>query len=113
MLSIDAAIGTRGHVREIHRLLMIGAVVVHDGQQRDAVMRRRPQHARRVVQVAVALNIHRQAAMLAIRQRRAHRRRRAVADAVSAVSAEVLIVLLEIPHPQRPTAEKRIDVGHQ
>ena len=81
--------------------------------KRDAVMRRRPQHAGRVVEVAIALNVHRQAAMLAIRQRRAHRRRCSVADAISAVFTQVLIMLLEVPQPQRPTAEERIDVGHQ
>ena len=45
---------------------------------------------------------------LLIRQRRAHRRRRAVADAVRALPADVLIVLVEIPQPHRPAADERL-----
>ena len=56
-------------------------------------MRGGPQHAGRVVQIAVALDVDGQPAVLAIGERRAHGGRRAVADAVGAVPADVLIVL--------------------
>ena len=70
-------------------------------------MRRGPQNSRRVHQVAVALNVDGQAAVLAVGQRRAHGRWRAVADAVAARAADVLVVLVEIPQPLRPVADER------
>ena len=33
------------HAHDVHRFLVIRAVVVHDAQQRDVVMRRGPEHA--------------------------------------------------------------------
>ena len=39
----DAALVPVGHALNVHDLLMIGAVVVHDEEQRDLVVRRRPQ----------------------------------------------------------------------
>ncbi len=72
-----------GHVLDVHALLMIGAIVVHDAEQRDLVMRGGPQDAGRVVQIAVALDVDGQAAVFAVGQRRADRGRSAVADAVS------------------------------
>ena len=54
-----------GHALHVHDLLVIGAVVVHDAQQRNLVMRRGPQHAGRVHQVAVGLDADREAAVLA------------------------------------------------
>ena len=83
---VDVAIGASGHGRDEHDLLMIAAVVVHDGEQRDLVMRRGPQHAGSVVQIAVVLDVDGQAAVFLVGQRRAHRRRSAVADAVAALS---------------------------
>ena len=43
---IDAALVPVGHPLQVHDFLMIGAVVVHDVQQRNAVMRGGPQDAR-------------------------------------------------------------------
>ena len=42
----------------MHQLLMIGAVVVHHGQQWDFVMHRRPQSAWAAHQLAIALEVH-------------------------------------------------------
>ena len=98
--AIHAAIVLVRHALHLHHFLMIGAVVVHDAQQRNAVMRGGPQDSRRIHQVAVALDVDREPAMLAIGQRRAHRGRRAVADAVPALPADVVIVLVEIPQPR-------------
>ena len=80
----DAAIVAVGHDLHLHQLLMIGAVVVHDDQERNAVVRRGPQHAGREHQVAVVLDADGEAAVLAIGERGADRCRRAVADAVAA-----------------------------
>src|SRR5205823_10230576 len=44
-------------------------------------------------------------AMLLVRERAAHRRRRAVADAAAARVPEPLVRLVEIPEPPRPAAE--------
>ena len=81
---------------------MIGAVVLHDDQKRNLVFRRRPQRARRHHQIAVGLNRHADAPVLPVGERRAHRRRRVVADALGAGAADVLVVLGEVPQPQRP-----------
>ena len=108
----DAALVAVGHPLDVHHLLVIGAVVVHHGQQRDLVMRGGPQHAGRVQQVAVALDVHRQPPVLPVGQRAADRRRRAVADAGAARAAEVLVVLVEVPQPERPAAAVAA-LGHE
>ena len=81
--AIDAAARAVRHALHLHQLLVIGAIIVHHREKRNVVMRRSPQHARRVHQVAIVLNIHREAAVFLVGQRRAHCRRRAVADAAS------------------------------
>ena len=91
----DAAVVPVGHALQVHDLLVIRAVVVHHREQRNPVMRRRPPHAGRVHEVAVALNRHRQPAVLLVRERGADRRGRAVADAGAAGAAERLVVLVE------------------
>ncbi len=68
------------------------------------MMRRGPEHAGRVEHVAVALDVHRQAPVLLVGERAAHRGRRPVADARAARVAQVLIVLLEVPEPEGPAA---------
>ena len=51
------------HPLDVHHFLVIRAVVVHHAQQRDAVVRRRPERARRVHQIAVGLDAHREPAV--------------------------------------------------
>ena len=51
---VDAAAVPRRHGGQIHVFLMVGAVVVHDVEHRDLVMRRRPQRAGIEHEVAVA-----------------------------------------------------------
>ena len=70
MSPLDVAIVFRCEHLHVHALLMIGAVVVHDVQHRDLVMRGGPQDSGRVVQIAVALNVDGQAAVFLVRQRR-------------------------------------------
>ena len=108
----DAAFGARGHVLHVHQLLMIGAVVVHDGQQRNLVMRGGPKDAGSVVEIAVALDVDADAPVFAIGQRRANRGGRLIADAIGSVAADVLVVLGEIPQAQGPIAEES-HVGDQ
>ena len=63
-------------------------------------MRGGPQDTGCIVQIAVALNVDAQAAVLPVGERRADRGRSAVADAVRSLPADVLVVLIEIPQPQ-------------
>src|SRR5580704_5648165 len=87
---------------------MIAAVVVHDGQQRNAMMRRGPQHAGSVVQIAIGLDAHRKTAMLAIGERGAHGSRCTIAHSTRALATDVLIMLVEIPQAARPTADETL-----
>ena len=63
------------HRLQIHDLLMIGAVVVHDVEHRNLVMRRRPQRAGHEHEVAVAVEGDREAAMPLVGERRTERGR--------------------------------------
>ena len=105
---VHAPIALARHSLDQHDLLMIGAVVVHDGQQGDAVMDRRPQHTRGVVQVAVGLNVDRQPAVLPVGERGAHRRRRAIAEGARPLPADILIVLVEVPQSAGPAADESL-----
>ncbi len=69
-------------------------------------MRGRPENPGREHRIAVILNAHGQAAVLAVAERRAHRCRQAVADSKTAFRADVLVVLVEIPKAQRPAADE-------
>src|SRR6266700_3736199 len=40
--AVDSALVPVGHALHVHELFVIGAVIVHDAQQRNAMMRRRP-----------------------------------------------------------------------
>src|SRR5260221_9069414 len=104
--AIHAAAVAIGHDLHLHHLLMIGAIVVHDGQQRNAVMRRGPQNAGCVHQVPVALDVHGNAAVLFVGQGRADRGRRAVADSVSARGTDELVILIKIPKFHGPAADE-------
>src|SRR5262249_26274471 len=53
-----------GQALDVHHLLVIAAVVVHDREQWDLVARRGPQHARCVHQVAVGLDADGEAAQI-------------------------------------------------
>src|SRR6185436_7907054 len=45
------------HVFDKHQFLMPRAVVMHDREHRQLMMHRSPQHTRRIVQIAIGLNI--------------------------------------------------------
>src|SRR5262245_38415952 len=85
---VHAAITPRGHALQMHDLLMISAVVVHDRGHRNAMMGQGPQRARRVHAVAVRLNVDREPAHLLVAERSADRRRQIVADARTAWAAD-------------------------
>ena len=52
-----AAIVPVGHTLEMHHFLMVRPVIVHDIENRDAVMRRRPQNPWGIHEIAIALNV--------------------------------------------------------
>ena len=87
----------RRHGDEVHVFLVIGAVVLHDIEDRNLVMRGGPQRAGIEHEVAVAAERHREAAVLLVGKRRAERRRQIVADAGAAGAAVPLVRLVEIP----------------
>ena len=72
-----------------HQLLMPGAVVVHDRQHRQLMVLRRPQHARRVIQIAVGLHVDHDLLAALRGECGADGCRRAVAHAGSALSAKI------------------------
>ncbi|MGA8697796.1 MAG: hypothetical protein WB689_28965, partial [Xanthobacteraceae bacterium] len=53
----------------MHHLLVIAAIVVHYGEQRNPVPRRSPQHARRIHQVTVGLDRDREPAHITVGER--------------------------------------------
>ncbi len=92
----------------MHQLLMVAAVVVHHGEQSGILCRaRRPQYARGVHQVAVALDRDRESARRYRdwQARPTDRGCDSVADAGAARAAEPMIVLLHRPQPKRPAAD--------
>src|SRR5262249_53957051 len=95
--AIHGAFVETRHLLEVHHFLVIGAVVVHHDQDRDLVMRRGPEHAGPVHEIAVVLDRHREDALVAVGERRADRRGRAVADTRAARAADEIIVLFRRP----------------
>jgi hypothetical protein len=87
---------------QVPLFLVEGVIVVHHDEQRDAVMRERPQDAARHQQIAVRLDADAESSMFAVRESRTGRCRRGVADALAAGPPHELIVPGEIPEPQRP-----------
>ncbi len=52
---VDAAVVPRRHALHVHDLLVIGAVVVHDREHRDLMVRGRPERSRNKHQIPVVL----------------------------------------------------------
>ena len=69
MCQRHAALTPIGHALQVHHLLVIGAIVLHHEQHRDAMVRRGPQGAIYVEHVAIGLEPDTQAAMLPVRKR--------------------------------------------
>ena len=86
---------------------MVGAVVLHDVEDRDLVVRRRPHRARAEHEVAVAAERDGEAAVLLVGERRADRGRQVIADAGAAGDAVPLVRLLEVPQPMHPAVADR------
>ena len=94
---IDAAIVPVRHALHVHDFLMIGTIVEHDRQQRDAMVRRGPQDSRGKQQIPVALDVHRQPAVFAVGESRANGGRGVVAHAAATRPADELVMLVERP----------------
>src|ERR1700737_5092130 len=113
MRILDAALAPIGHALKMHDLLMVGAVVPHDGEHRNLMMRRRPERAWGIHGVAVVLDVDAKALVrCAMRERGAHRCRQTVADASSPGSTDELMMLVEGPQTMRPVGEAGI-AGHE
>src|SRR6185437_11319447 len=92
------------HRLEMHHFLEVEAIVVHHHQDRNFVLGRGPERARRDHEVAIADDRHGKPAMLAVGERRADRAAAAIADAVSAGIAEIVVCLVHLPEMMRPVA---------
>ena len=106
MSPVGSAIATARHLLNEHHLLVIRAIVVHERQQRDLVVNRRPENARRIVQIAVGLNVDRESTVPSVGQRGADRRRGAVTHRAGTLPADVLMMFVEIPQATRPAADE-------
>src|SRR5882757_1746054 len=105
-------IGTRNsavmpvrHALDVHEFLMVAAIVVHDAEKRDLVVRRGPQNPGGVHQVPIALDGNSEAAVFFVGEGRAQRGRGSVADAVAAGTSDGLMVFVEIPETHGPVAD--------
>jgi hypothetical protein len=78
---LDAALMPIGHPLNVHHFLMVGSVVMHHRQQRDAVVRRRPKDPVGIHQVPVRLRVNVEPAVLPVGQCGTHRGRGRKADA--------------------------------
>src|SRR5207247_10386160 len=109
MRILDAALAPVRHALKMHDLLMVGAVVPHDGEHRNLMMRRRPERARRIHGVAVVLDIDAEPLVrFTMRERGAHRRGQTVTDAGATGSADELMMLVKGPQTMRPVGEAGI-----
>src|SRR5262245_18218008 len=98
---------TQSQALGFHTFVMKTLVVMHDRQKRHMVIRSSPETSRAHHQITVLLNIDRDPAVFFIRDRRTDSSRRAIADAVSAGTADELIVFIEVPEFKRPILEER------
>ncbi len=89
----------------MHDFLMVAAIIVHDRQQRDFMMRGGPQRARRVHHVAVALERHGEAAKRLAAMRGANGSWQAIAEAGTAGGAEEAIMLVHVENARSPLAD--------
>src|ERR1700746_1874261 len=87
---------------EHHALLVIGAVVVHHIEHRQAAVRAGPQHARAIHEIAIALDRHRQPPVLLVGERGARRRWRAIALAATAGWTGEVVMPGHVPQPSVP-----------
>src|ERR1700746_154174 len=93
----DAAIMAQRHPLNMHDFLVVSAVIMHDTEERNRMVRGGPEHTGCVHQIAVILNRNAQATILFVRQCCSHSSGSTVAHACSAGTAQELIRLLEIP----------------
>ncbi len=101
------ALMTIGHALDVHDLLVIGTIVVHDAEQRNPMMCRRPKRARRIHEITVILYADAKTPILPVRERGANRCRQTRADPRCAAGQQSLILLLDIPQPAPATSDAR------
>jgi hypothetical protein len=107
---VSDAIAEVGQALHVHDFLVIAAVVEHHGQLRNVVPRSGPQHARCVHEIAVGLDVDREAAEIAVRERGTDRGGSAVPHAISSRCPQPAIMLLHRPQPVRPV---EADAGYR
>src|ERR1051326_5902107 len=103
-----AAAGAR-HVLLMQLVVEIGAVVVDQHQERDAVMRGAPDRSGAHAEIAVAQHRDGVAALLGERERRADRQAGARAQTAAAVLAQIRHAVVQRPQIERPAAAERAE----
>ena len=102
MRAVHTAIPLRGHPLHEHYLRMVAAVVMHYVKYRQAAICAGPQHARRIHEIAIALDGYRQAPVLLVGKRSSSGRGRAIALAAAGRRTGEVIMLGHIPQPPMP-----------
>src|SRR5215831_10315726 len=86
-----------GDVESMLFRVIIRAVVEHDDEQREMEMRRRPQGARRVQQVAIGLEVHAYFPTVTMRQDTAERRAHTISQASTTAATQGAAWALPVP----------------
>jgi len=104
--AVDATAVAIGHDLYLHDFLMIGAVVMHYAKKGNAMVRCGPENARGIHQIAIALNVDREAAIFAVGERGADSGGSAVPDSCTTLTADILIMFVKRPETLRPASDK-------
>ena len=105
---VSSSIAFGRHALHKHDFGVVSTVVGHHAQKWDLVMCRSPQHAWSVVHIAVGLEVNRDAAVLSIGKSRANRCRSSITHAARALAADIVVMLMHIPHASRPAANEAL-----
>src|SRR5215510_2619366 len=92
--------GTLADTGDVEGMLfrvIIRAVVEHDDEQRELVMRRRPQGTRSIQQVAISLEVHTHFPTVTMRQDTAERRAHAISQTRAAAASQSAAWTLPVP----------------
>ena len=97
MSTLGATSANATHILDEHQLLMPGAVVVHHREHGQPMMLCGPQHTRRIVEIAVSLDVDHDLLAASGSERGANRRWRAIPYAAGPLSAKIAVGLIAIP----------------
>src|SRR5947207_1922491 len=91
------------HSLQVHQFLVIRAIVPHDEEQWNRMMRRSPESAWRVHHVAVVLHFDDETAVFAMRKGGTDRRRRTMTQPAATGSINRSIMRIDVPERSCPS----------